>query len=75
MANLGQLAARVAGFGLVNVENRLLQSLEQGSVELERVADSFSRMLPKSGKGLLVYSFQEGLPVTALTGKVRHLRC
>lgn len=70
MASLGHLAAKIAGLGLSKSDNRLLQSLEQGSPELERIADSFSRMLPKSAKGLAVYSFQEGLPLTAITSKV-----
>jgi hypothetical protein len=48
----------------------MLRALEQGSPELERIADSFSRFLPKSSKGLAVYSFQEGLPVSALGAKV-----
>jgi len=70
MASLGHVAATIAGLGLSNSDNRLLQSLEQGSPELERIADAFSRMLPKTSKGLAIYSFQEGLPLTPIFGKV-----
>jgi hypothetical protein len=72
MASLGKIAARVAGLGMLESDLHLLRSLEQGSVELERIGDSFSRMLPQHAKGLKVYTFQEGLPVTTLrfAGKV-----
>ncbi len=69
-ANLGQLVARVAGLGLTKEESHMLRALEQGSPELERIADSFSRFLPKTSKGLAVYSFQEGLTISRLGGKV-----
>ncbi|KIM96224.1 hypothetical protein OIDMADRAFT_33599 [Oidiodendron maius Zn] len=69
---MGLIAARITGLGIGASKQHLLQSLEVGSPELERIADSFSRMLPKSGKGLNIYSFQEALPVTGVSfaGKV-----
>jgi hypothetical protein len=72
MASLGRIAARTAGLGIAEADQHLLRSVELGSPELERIADSFSRMLPKDRKGLNVYSFQEGLPLTGLRigGKV-----
>ncbi|KAK0747113.1 hypothetical protein B0T18DRAFT_466791, partial [Schizothecium vesticola] len=69
-ASLGQLVARIAGLGLAKEESYMLRALEQGSPELEKIADSFSRLLPRSSKGLAVYSFQEGLPISNLGGKV-----
>ena len=72
MASLGRIVARIAGVGLAESDHQLLRSLERGSPELQRIADSFSRMLPKESKGLNVFSFQEGMPVSGLkiAGKV-----
>jgi hypothetical protein len=72
IASFGQLAARIAELSVNPSENHLLKALEQGSPELERIADSFSRMLPKTSKGMSVYSFQESLPVSSagFVGKV-----
>jgi hypothetical protein len=72
MASLGVIAARIAGLGMIESEQHLLRSLEQDSTELKRIADSFSRMLPQQAKGLKVYTFQEGLPLTSFNsvGKV-----
>jgi hypothetical protein len=72
IASFGQLAARIAELSVNPSENHLLKALEQGSPELERIADSFSRMLSKTSKGMSVYSFQELLPVLSagFVGKV-----
>jgi hypothetical protein len=72
MASMGRIAANIAGLGLAESDNELLRALELGSTELQRISDAFSRMLPKQAKGLNVYSFLEGLPVTGLSvaGKV-----
>lgn len=72
MASLGRIAARIAGLGMADSDHQLLRSLERGSPELQRIADSFSRMLPKEAKGLNVFSFQEALPISGLkmAGKV-----
>lgn len=69
---MGRIAARIAGIGLAESHQKLLAALELGSPELQRIADSFSRMLPKTSKGINVYSFMEGLPLTGLgiVGKV-----
>ncbi|KAJ6440599.1 eukaryotic translation initiation factor 3 subunit [Purpureocillium lavendulum] len=71
-ASVGKLAARIAGLGLAESDHKLLTALELGSPELQRIADSFSRMLPKQGKGMNVYSFMEALPLTGMSfaGKV-----
>lgn len=66
MASLGKIAANIAGLGLAESEQYLLKSLEQGSTELQRIGDAFSRMLPQQAKGLKVYTFQEGLPLTSI---------
>ncbi len=75
MASFGKIAARIAGLGMAESDQHLLQSLEQGSTELSRIADSFSRMLPQDRKGLHVYTFQEGLPLTGFkfAGKVHKI--
>jgi len=72
LASLGSTAARIASLWMAESDFGLLKTLETGSVELQRIADAFSRMLPKSGKGLRIYSFQEGLPLTGIKpfGKV-----
>ncbi|KAL3953290.1 hypothetical protein ACCO45_013233 [Purpureocillium lilacinum] len=72
LASVGKIAARIAGLGLAESDHKLLTALELGSTELERIADSFSRMLPKQSKGMNVYSFFEALPLTGLSlaGKV-----
>ena len=71
-ASLGRIVARIAGFGLAESDQALLQALEVGSPELQRIADSFIRMIPKEAKGLNVYSFQEGMPLSGVkfAGKV-----
>ncbi|KAF2417713.1 hypothetical protein EJ08DRAFT_703291 [Tothia fuscella] len=72
MASIGKIAAKISGLGLAESSHRLLRSLEVGSSELERISDSLSRMLPKQVKGLQIYSFLEGLPLTGVSfpGKV-----
>jgi hypothetical protein len=77
MASLGMIAARIAGLGLAESDCHLLRSLEKGSAELQRIGDSFSRMLPQVAKALKVYTFQEGLPVTSakFAGKVSRASC
>lgn len=75
LASLGKITAKIAGLGMAVSEQHLLRSLEQGSTELARIGDAFSRMLPQEAKALKVYSFQEGLPLTTVTfaGKASHL--
>lgn len=77
MVSLGVIAARIASLGMAESEQHLLKSLEQDSTELKRIADSFSRMLPQQAKGLKVYTFQEGLPLTGFNfaGKVSESPC
>jgi hypothetical protein len=72
LASLGRVAAKIANLGLGESNHEMLRSLELGSSELQRISDSFSRMLPKQSKGLEVYSLLEGLPITGLSkaGKV-----
>jgi hypothetical protein len=75
MASMGRMAAKIAGLGLAESDQELLRALEMGSTELQRISDAFSRMLPRHGKALNVYSFLEGLPITGLSvaGKVDSL--
>jgi hypothetical protein len=75
MASMGRMAAKIAGLGLAESDQELLRALEMGSTELQRISDAFSRMLPRHGKALNVYSFLEGLPITGLSvaGKVESL--
>jgi hypothetical protein len=72
MASMGRIAAKIVNLGLGESNHELLRALELGSSELQRISDCFSRMLPRQSKGLAVYSFLEGLPITgsSVAGKV-----
>lgn len=74
-ASIGKLAARVASLGMGDSDHKLLKALEHGSTELQRISDSFSRMLSKTGKGINVYSLVESLPLKRLgvLGKVNFI--
>jgi hypothetical protein len=67
MTTLARLVASVAQVALQNVNCGLIRDLERDSQTLDRIRDSFSRILDK--RVLKVWSFEEELAITG-GGKV-----
>jgi hypothetical protein len=67
MTTLAKLVASVARASLQNVDHGLIRDLERDSQTLDRIRDSFDRILDK--RVLKVWSFEEELTITG-GGKV-----
>ena len=67
MTSLAKVVASVAQMTLQNPHRDLIRDLERDSQTLDRIRDSFSRILDKHT--LAIWSFAEELPVKGI-GKV-----
>ena len=67
MASIAQLVASIAQIALQNPHIDLIRDLEKDSQTLDRIGDSFGRILDK--RKLTIWSFAEELAMTGI-GKV-----
>ena len=67
MTSIAKVVASVAGIALQNTHTNLIRDLERDSQTLDRIGDSFSRILDT--RTLTIWSFSEELAMTGI-GKV-----